>query len=629
MMATRSHRGDNHNMQAIDLAIVGLYVLATIAIGLVARRRAARNLESYYLADKSLPWYMLGISNASGMFDISGTMWLVALCVVYGLKSIWIPWVWPVFNQIFLMVYLSIWLRRSNVLTGAEWIETRFGRGPGGQLSQFVVIAFAVLSVLGFLAYGFIGIGLFIESFLPWSVVAPYVPFEVAPDNVANVYGIVFSAIAMTYAVLGGMFSIVWTDLLQYAVMTVASVIVAVIAMERVDTATIAALTPASWHTPFFDWSLDLDWTGELAVLNQKIVSDGYTVFGAFMMMMLFKGVLVSAAGPAPNYDMQKILSTRSPREAALMSGLVSVVLNPIRYLMVAGFAILAIAYFDQLGLSGASAADYDRLLPAAMARFAPPGVLGLIVAGLLAAFMSTFAGTLNAAPAYLVNDVYRRHINPNASRRRLIYLSYAVSIAAVAAGALIGLYIPSINSLLIWIVSGLWGGYTAANVLKWYWWRFNGYGFFIGMVVGMIGALALPHLLGPLFPQIASDVFPLYSFPVLLLLSLAGCFIGTLLTPPDDMATLKDFYRRVRPWGFWGPVRDVVLRDEPGFAVNRNFGRDVFNVVLGTSVQTALVALPIYVVLRRFDGIAVCLALAAIGGVILKKTWYDRLASD
>jgi solute:Na+ symporter, SSS family len=616
-------------MQAIDYAIVGLYILATIAIGLAARRRAARSLQSYFLADKSMPWYMLGLSNASDMFDISGTMWLVALCVVYGLKSVWIPWVWPVFNQIFLMVYLSAWLRRSNALTGAEWIETRFGRGMGGQLSQFVVIGFAVLSVLGFLAYGFVGIGKFIEIFVPWSKVAAYVPFDVAPEHVAHLYGIAFTTVAMIYAVLGGMFSIVWTDVLKFALMTVVSIIVAVIAIRRVDTATLEALTPASWHTPFFGWSLDLDWAGELAALNGKITSDGYALFGAFMMMMLFKGILISAAGPAPNYDMQKILSTRSPREAALMSGFVSVVLMPIRYLMVAGFAVLAIAYFDELGIATASAGDYDRILPAAMRQFAPPGVLGLIVAGLLAAFISTFAATLNAAPAYLVNDVYRRHINPQATRKQLIYLSYAVSIAFVYISAAVGLYIPSINALLIWIVSGLWGGYTAANVLKWYWWRFNGYGFFIGMVLGMVGALALPQLLGPLFPGIAPDIFPLYSFPLLLLLSTAGCVIGTLLTPADDMEQLKEFYRRVRPWGFWGPVREAVLREDPGFAVNRDFRRNVFNIVIGTCVQTTLVALPIYVVLRRFDAIAFCLALIAVGGVILKKTWYDRLASD
>jgi solute:Na+ symporter, SSS family len=198
-----------------------------------------------------------------------------------------------------------------------------------------------------------------------------------------------------------------------------------------------------------------------------------------------------------------------------------------------------------------------------------------------------------------------------------------------VAVSALIGLAVPSINRMLVWIVSGLWGGYTAANVLKWYWWRLNGYGFFAGMAVGMIGALAIPPLLGPLFPQIPADVFPLYAFPLLLLLSTAGCVAGTLLTAPDDMNVLKEFYRRVRPWGFWGPVREAVLAEDPAFPVNKNFRRDMMNVVIGTTVQTALVALPIYVVLRRFDGIAACLALVAVGGTILKKTWYDRLASD
>ena len=342
------------------------------------------------------------------------------------------------------------------------------------------------------------------------------------------------------------MFSIVWTDILQFTVMAIASVIVAVIAMQHVDPAVLQTLTPAGWDTPFFGWTLDLDWSGALAAFDGRIASDGYTLFGAFMMMLLFKGVLVSAAGPAPNYDMQKILSTRSPREAALMSGFVSVVLQPIRYLMIAGFAVLAIAYFHDLGITAAAPGDYDRILPAAMHRFAPPGVLGLIVAGLLAAFVSTFAATLNAAPAYLVNDVYRRRINPNASRRRLIGLSYAVSAAVVVVSALIGLAIPSINAMLVWIVSGLWGGYTAANVLKWYWWRFNGYGFFVGMLVGMIGALAIPPLLGPFFPQISSDAFPLYSFPLLLLLSLAGCLIGDV----PDAARRHEHAETVLPEG-------------------------------------------------------------------------------
>jgi solute:Na+ symporter, SSS family len=109
------------------------YLLSTVLIGYWVSHRASQSMQNYFLGGNTMPWYMLGISNASGMFDISGTMLLVSWMFVYGLKSVWIPWLWPTFNQIFLMVYLSAWLRRSKVMTGAEWIKTRFGTGRGAQ----------------------------------------------------------------------------------------------------------------------------------------------------------------------------------------------------------------------------------------------------------------------------------------------------------------------------------------------------------------------------------------------------------------------------------------------------------------------------------------------------------------
>src|ERR1051326_9481354 len=103
-------------LHALDLAIIVAYFATVILIGLWVSRRGAKDLDSYFLGGKSLPWYMLGVSDASGMFDISGTMWLVYILFVYGLKSLWLPWLWPTFNQIFLMMFLSGWLRRSNVI---------------------------------------------------------------------------------------------------------------------------------------------------------------------------------------------------------------------------------------------------------------------------------------------------------------------------------------------------------------------------------------------------------------------------------------------------------------------------------------------------------------------------------
>src|SRR5471032_2391536 len=155
------------HLQLLDWLIIAAYIVATLVLGFWIAKRASLSLRSYFLGGNEIPWYLLGVSNASGMFDIAGTMWLVYLMFIYGLKSVWIPWLWPVFNQIFLMVYLSAWLRRSNVTTGAEWIRTRFGTGRGAQLSHLIVVIYALVSVIGFLTYGFKGIGKFAVDFLP------------------------------------------------------------------------------------------------------------------------------------------------------------------------------------------------------------------------------------------------------------------------------------------------------------------------------------------------------------------------------------------------------------------------------------------------------------------------------
>ena len=412
-------------LHIVDILIICAYLMVIVAIGLFLKKKAAKNMDSYFLGGKSLPFYMLGLSNASGMFDITGTMLMVYWAFAYGFKSLWIPWLWPVFNQIFLMVYLSVWLRRSNVLTGAEWIKTRFGQGRGATLSHTIVIVFALLSVLGFLSYGFIGIGKFMEIFFPWEVVSQYVPWDIPVQYVPHFYGIFFTAIATFYVMLGGMLSIVWTDVVQFLIMTVAGVVIAIIGMNMVAPEMIREFVPAGWESPFFGWTLDIDWSERMSLLTERMADEPYSLMGVFVMMALLKGIFMSMAGPAPNYDMQKILSCKSPKEAALMSGSVSVILLIPRYLMIMGFALLAIYFFKvDGGLEQMTAVhtDFETILPHLITKYVPVGLAGLLLAGLLSAFMSTFASTVNAAPAYVVNDIYLKYINPRA-RRALLFL--------------------------------------------------------------------------------------------------------------------------------------------------------------------------------------------------------------
>ena len=604
-------------LQLIDVLMVVAYLIMMVLIGWFYRKKARQNKESYLMGGKKLPWYMLGLSDASDMFDISGTMWMVSLAFVYGFKSIWIPWLWPVFNQVFNMMFLAKWLRRSNADTGAEWLATRFGlKGKGVKASHNIVVAFALIGCLGFLAYGFVGLGKFIEIFVPWNLVQPHIPFQIAPEYVAHFYGIIFTLFAMFYSILGGMHSIVLGDVIKYIIMTVGCIAIAIIAVVNLQGKSLNV--PAGWDTPFFGWHLNLDWSNIIADANKKIQDDKFSLFGIFFMMMCFKGVLASLAGPAPNYDMQKVLSTRSPKEASKMTGFVSIVLLPIRYSMVIGLTVLALLYYNQLNISSPEGTDFERILPAAINTFLPVGILGLVLTGLLGAFMGTFSGTLNAAQAYIVNDIYLKYITPDASTKKIITANYIVGVVVVALGVTLGFFAKDVNSILQWIVGALYGGYISANMLKWYWWRFNANGFFWGMASGIVAALV--------FPFIFEDTLPLYVWPLLFVISVAGCLIGTYTAPPTDDAILKKFYSTVRPWGFWKPIHDKVMIDDPSFQPNRRFKLDMFNVVLGIIAQLCLTILPMYLILWMKMPLLITVVILAVIIFILKRTWWDKL---
>lgn len=605
-------------LSLVDLGIILFYFVLTLAFGFWISRRASANVRSYFLGGNSIPWYFLGLSNASGMFDISGTMWTVTILFVYGLKSAWIPWLWPVWNQVFVFVFLAIWLRRSGVLTGAQWITFRFGDGAGGRLSHIIVTVFAIISVFGFIAYFFEGIGKFAAVFFPWELGFSIGPWMITSEQA---YALILIGITTVYTIKGGMWSVVGTEVLQLVIMTVSCVVIGVIAWDQVRPEQIDQVVPHGWRNLFFQWKLDLDWSGTLNSVNDKIASDGFGWFGFLVVMMVFKGIFASLAGPVPSYDMQRVLSTRTSSEAAKMSALTILVLYFPRYLMVAGLGLLALAYLvPELAAMGA-AIDFETVLPLAIERFVPAGFKGLMLAGLLAAFMGTFAAFINAAPAYLVNDLYRKYIRPDAPEKTYVRYSYWSSVLLVVIGLVFGFFAGSINTLTVWITSALYGGYAAANVLKWIWWRFNGFGYFGGMLGGLIAATAVPLL----FPQTIS----IYLFPLILGISFLGCFLGVWLSPAEDEEVLKTFYKQTRPWGFWGPIKEKVMQEDPSFAPNQDFGRDMFNVAVGIVWQMTQVVMPIYLLLRDVRGLVVSFGLFLVTSFLLKRFWYDQLKNN
>ena len=201
-----------------------------------------------------------------------------------------------------------------------------------------------------------------------------------------------------------------------------------------------------------------------------------------------------------------------------------------------------------------------------------------------------------------------------------MVRASYISSFAIVVVGITVGFFVQDINSILQWITAALFGGYAAANFLKWVWWRFNGYGFFWGMIGGLAASLAIPRIL--------PDLSVILAFPIILGIASIGSFLGTFLNKPDDEKVLKSFYHSVNPWGWWKPIRIKVKNDYPDFKPNMNFWFDMLNVVIGIIWQMTLILMPVFLVIREWKEMVFSILVFVITTIILKFRWLDKLGS-
>ena len=620
-------------MDIIDISIILLYILITLFVGIWVSKKASKGLNSYFLGGNNIKWYFLGLSNGSGMFDVSGTAWMVGILFLYGVKSFMFMWMWPIWNQIFVMMFLAVWIRRSNIMTGSEWILTRFGDGRAGRASHIIVAIFAIVAAVGFIAYFFEGVGKFMTIILPWDMT--FIVGEAQILTSAQSYALIIIFLTTIYTIKGGMFSVVATEVLQYIIMVIAGVIVAGYTFFIISDAEINSIITEEWKNVFFGWELGEQWTGNYKAFNDLIDSEGYKMFGAFIGMTLFKGFFASIAGPTPSFDFQRILSTKTVKEAAYMSGFTNLILFIPRYLLISGIVVIAVVVLGpEYAANGAlSGSELELLLPKVINLHIPVGLKGLLLAGLLAAFMSTFSAFVNAGPAYIVNDIYKKYFKPQASSKHYIKASYIASFLVVSLGVFMGFFANSINSLTLWITSALFGGYVAANFLKWIWWRFNGWGYFWGMLSGLVIASSQYFLEqnkgnlteGSFFYDLIS-IPAIYLFPIIFGFSLLGSFLGTYLTAPTDMVTLKSFYKNVKPWGWWGPIYRELKAEDSKFEKNNDFWIDMLNVLVGIIWQSTMILLPIYFVFRDYSKAGIVFLLFLVTSIILKITWLDRV---
>ncbi|MBE0535638.1 MAG: hypothetical protein IH624_08205 [Phycisphaerae bacterium] len=594
-------------MEVIDYAIIGMYFVVVIALGFWYQRRAARSLDAYFLGGKQIHWLALAMSGSVSNFDITGTMWIVSILFVLGFKSMWHHWMWGFLMGAFFLAYMGKWVRRSNVMTAAEWMLTRFGRGPAGIFARTTYALMAVITLTSFIGYAFQGIGKFASVYIPLERAAEYTSVEwlqvLCTRHEGHVLAAAIMAVTTLYVLVGGLYSVVVTDVVQTVILTASSVLIAFIAWSKMTPEALAAL-PSDWTSLAVPWHIK-----EFAGTDNA----AFELFGAMVIVWVLKGLLLNAGGPAQMYDFQRFLAARNARDAAKVGAAWSLFLV-VRWAMAVGIVLLALT--DVAGVS-----DTEKVMPMVLRDYLPVGVRGLVLAGLLAAFMSTFSSTVNSAASFIVRDIWQPLERHKADEREAVHFSYFATVFVVLLGVIIGFQAESIAKIWNWIMMSLGAAVLVPNVLRWYWWRMNGWGYSAGTLAGML--LSLVVLFRPEVPA-------WYSFGLICAASLGMSVAGSLLTAPVEQEVLMAFYRSVRPFGFWRPVQvKAGLGTEQARDRSESASLAVFNVVLGMLAIACVYLAPMYLVGHWYGRAGACSAAAAISVGVMYFTWYRNLPPD
>jgi SSS family solute:Na+ symporter len=579
-------------LHPVDLGIIVVYLFAVAMIGVLVRKQATKKLDSFYLADRNIPWWMLGLSGCSSYIDIGGTMSMIGLIFYLGLKSMWATHIfWGWFIICFYMAFQAKYIRRSGVMTFAEWNETRFGATKEAEAARLASSIFLLVLMICNLMFISVGTGKFAEEFLP-------LPRWEATLIVLAVVGV--------YVTLGGFFGVILTDVFQTILIGVGAVIMAFMVFAKPVATAFIHKDPA-WFSLAPTWRL---WPGFLG--DTPAAYQHFNLFGPILAAGFFWMIFRLLAGPNV-WDFQFFLTTRSPRDAQLAAGMWTVGYN-LRWILGCAFMVLGIYY-----LGSQAGFDAEKIMPLVLKKM-PVGLQGLFMAVLLAALMSTISAMINVTSSVVINDFIKRYFAKNLTQKKLVRLGQLASVVAVLVGFVFSLSFSNIVTAWETMVFVVVTVILVPATLRWHYWRFGAKAF----VWGMGASACLITLRLVLFGKLHASA----SLAADMGLSLAATLVAAVLAKPADMEVLVKFYAKVRPFGVWGPVRRECVRRGLVPAKDKMPKIDALNGLITAAFQFSLAILPFYLFLREWTQLWRWAAIVAAIAVVLYFTWYKNLPS-
>lgn len=642
-----------NKLNYIDYGMIAGYFSILVIIGLYLKKRASASMNDYFLGGKKLPWWALGISGMAAWLDMTGTMVVVSFLYMMGPRALFIEFRGATgLVLVFLMLWLGRWYRRSGVMTNAEWMVYRFGDDGWGKFARVSQALSAVIFGVGMLAYSFKGAGMFLATFLPFSPL---------------VCSVIMIAITAVYTLESGFYGVVVTEIFQALCILLGVVFIVIIAVSKAAGTDIAAVA--------YQVTGSQEWTSSWPAWETTMPKgyENYNLLALVSMFYLAKTV-IQGMGMAGD---PKFFGARNERETGLLSFLSGWTLM-MRWPLMMAFAMLGIflvkdlfpdqvvltqareiivSHMDEVGstqwhntisaianaperqnlhmieqlssllgpdwkdklnlLSYHGTIDSEKILPAVLLWNVPLGLRGLLLVSLIAAAMSTFSAIINITTSFWSRDIYQAYLRPAAKNKELMLTSRLFGLALILGGFVMAYFTETINDIWGWLTVGVAAGMGVPLVLRFYWWRFNGAGFAIGTLTGMIGVIAQRFFWHGM-PEVTQF---LYGISI----GLVGCLVGTYLSRPTDNRVLENFYKTTRPFGLWKKYQYVLSCQEQSDLKNETF-YNLLSVPFALCWMVTLYLLPLQLMIREFKAAAFTGVIFVISLVGLYHFWYKKL---
>jgi SSS family solute:Na+ symporter len=527
------------SLHPIDWVFVVVYFVVSLAVGLYYSRRAGSSTADFFLSGRNLPWWLAGTSMVATTFAADTPLAVTELVATHGVAGNWLWWNMAFGGMLTVFFFARLW-RRAGIMTDVELTELRYSGTPAAFLRGFRALYLGVFMNCVIMGWVNLAMASILEGL-----------FGIPRDQVL---WFVAGALIITalYSAASGLWGVAVTDAFQFVIAMFGTTVLAFIVLDLPQVDGIAGLRnslPASKFAFFPHIGGEQLPAGTALALT-------FTAFLAFIAVQWWASWYPGAEPGGGGYVAQRMMSARDERHsllATLWFTIAHYCLRPWPWIFT-GLATV-ILYPDL------SQADKKLGYVYAMRDYLPAGLLGLLVAAFLAAYMSTIATHLNWGTSYVVHDFYRRFLRKDGTERHYVTVSRLVTAAVMLLSIVVTASMDTISGAWSFVIEA-GAGLGLVLILRWYWWRVNAWSEIAAMIAPFIGSWYIGQYTTIRFPE---SLFVIVAFTT------ASWLVVTFLTKPTDEATLRAFYRRVHPGGrLW----QKIARDMPEIEGDRNFGR-------------------------------------------------------